>query len=162
MYYNQGKYLILAVMENDWILRNIRTMMKDKDLKMENFSRDIGISVGEFSKILNGQRKNYYDHLPKMAELLGVSFHELVKQDSTIIQNNHHQEGGTAMHNGVDQNYIDKLVEQCHHTIEAKDATIKILETLIQTEKDLKENFKRKYEILKARLIEADKKEGKK
>ncbi len=144
-------------MENDWILSNIKKIIKEKNLKLENVSNDIGKSTGEFSKILNGERKNYFSDLPKIAQALDVDFHTLVKQDSTVIQNNHHQEGGTAIANNInDQKYIDKLVNQCQHTIESKEATIKTLEDLVKNEKEAKENFKRKYEKMKLKVQELE------
>lgn len=145
-------------MENDWILANIKKTMKEKGVKSATISKAIGISEGEFSKILNGQRIDYYDYLPKIANFFGISYHQLVKQDSNIIQNNHNQEGGTAIanSNGPDQVYVDKLFNQCDETIKSKDKTIKTLEDLYQTEKDAKDSLKRKYEKLKLRLQELE------
>jgi hypothetical protein len=39
---------------------------------VENVSNAIGISKGEFSKILSGQRKDYFKYLPLLAENLEV------------------------------------------------------------------------------------------
>lgn len=65
-------------MKNDWILKKIKSLLKEKEIKMENFSKEIGISVGEFSKILSGERANYFKHLPQIALSLDVDFHDLV------------------------------------------------------------------------------------
>jgi len=54
---------------------------------VENVSKDIGVSIGEFSKIIIGQKKNYFEHLPQMLHYFGIYFHNLVKQDSAIIKN---------------------------------------------------------------------------
>ena len=35
--------------EKDWILENIKRIIKEKNLKVENISKAIGISSGEFS-----------------------------------------------------------------------------------------------------------------
>lgn len=145
-------------LHKDWILDNIKKIIREKNLKVENVSKAVGISSGEFSKIINGQRINYYEHLPKIAEVCGVTFHELVKQESSVIQNNHHQEGGTAIanSNNLDKLYVDKLVSQCQSTIISKDETIKTLTDLLTLEREAKENYKRKYEKMKVRLQEIE------
>ena len=62
----------------DWILENIRILMKEKGIKVENLFPAIGISQGELSKILSGQRSDYFKHLPNFAIALGVTYHQLV------------------------------------------------------------------------------------
>jgi transcriptional regulator with XRE-family HTH domain len=74
--------------KKDFILENIKDIMKNKSIKVETVSTGIGISKGEFSKILSGERENYFKHLPQIAHSLGVSFHELVTPKS-VVQNNH-------------------------------------------------------------------------
>lgn|GEM_PF-2332174 len=74
--------------ENEWIIENIRTLLKEKEVKVENISREIGISQGEFSKIINGQRKDYFKYLPQITESLGVSYHRLVIP-AQVVQTNY-------------------------------------------------------------------------
>jgi len=74
--------------KKDWILENIKDIMKEKSIKVETVSTEIGISKGEFSKILSGEREQYYKHLPLIAQSLGVSFHSLVTPKG-LVQNNH-------------------------------------------------------------------------
>jgi transcriptional regulator with XRE-family HTH domain len=62
----------------DWILNNIKGILKEKALKVETVSSEIGISKGEFSKILSGEREQYFKYLPQISQSLGVSFHQLV------------------------------------------------------------------------------------
>jgi lambda repressor-like predicted transcriptional regulator len=59
-------------MTKDWILANIENIMREKGLKLETVSKEIGISKGEFSKILSEQRKDYPKYLVKIAEILEV------------------------------------------------------------------------------------------
>ena len=97
----------------DWILENIRTLMKEKSIKVENFSTAIGISKGELSKILNGERKDYYRYLPDMANELKVSFHNLVSpQNGQVFYN----------HGSIDNNSVGQA-----HIVEQKDESIKNL-----------------------------------
>lgn len=74
--------------EQDWILQNIRNKMKESDTKVEVLGKYLEISGSEVSKILHGQRKNYFHYLPKIADFFRISFHELV-QPSNHVQNNY-------------------------------------------------------------------------
>jgi hypothetical protein len=47
---------------------------------------------------------------------------------------------------------LDKYIAQCNETINSKDATINTLDNLVRTEREAKENYKRKYENCKEKL----------
>ncbi len=96
----------------DWILENIRNIMHEKHIKVENISSAIGISNGELSKILNGERKDYFKHLPNIAKVLEVSFHQLVTPQNGNVFNNHGS--------------IDTIGVAQAHIVEQKDESIKI------------------------------------
>ena len=54
---------------------------------------------------------------------------------------------------------LDNYITQCKETISSKDANIKTLDDLVKSEREAKENYKRKYENCKEKLKLA---EGKK
>lgn len=47
------------MIKNDWILKNINQLIDDKGIKLEYISAKLGISQGEVSKILKGERECY-------------------------------------------------------------------------------------------------------
>lgn len=42
------------------IIENIKHEIKIQNLKLDFIAKSLGISIGEFSKILSGERKNFY------------------------------------------------------------------------------------------------------
>jgi hypothetical protein len=66
---------------NDSVLNKIALQMRIKQVKVENISRALGISAGEFSKVINGQRKQYHKYLPGIAAYLEMSPQELLKPE---------------------------------------------------------------------------------
>lgn len=94
--------------------------MKEKSIKVETVSTEIGISKGEFSKILSGEREQYYKHLPLIAQSLGVSFHELVTPKG-IVQNNHGEvkensvgnASNTQIHHYGNKELFDRMFSVC-------------------------------------------------
>ena len=48
--------------------------------------------------------------------------------------------------------FLDKYITQCNETISSKDATINTLDDLVKSEREAKENYKRKYENCKEKL----------
>jgi transcriptional regulator with XRE-family HTH domain len=140
-------------LEKDWILENVKNIIAEKQLKVENISNAIGISKGEFSKILNGQRKDYFKYLPLLAENLGVSFHQLVKNEPKYNQVNNHQKGGTSFHNimETDKTIVEKMFAQYEDSI-------KTLHEYNNNLKQERDNYKRKYENMKNRLIKLEEK----
>ncbi|HEY1047406.1 MAG TPA: helix-turn-helix transcriptional regulator [Bacteroidia bacterium] len=135
-------------MLNDWILSNIRRLIKQKNLKMSYVASRIGVSEGEFSKILNGYRINYYDKLPLLSEILEVDFHELVDNSNAILL---HDEGQISF-------FTEQTIKQFELTINSKDVTIKALEELLSLEREIKETYIKKYQNLKIKFTELEKK----
>lgn len=138
--------------ENDWILPKIKKIIKERQTKIVHISKSIGISNGEFSKILNGERLNYYKHIPAIADYFNLSFLELVKNDLPNHFNSPTSENSEVF-------LLDNYITQCKETISSKDANIKTLDDLVKSEREAKENYKRKYENCKEKLKLA---EGKK
>ena len=131
--------------ENDWILPKIKKLIREKQTKLEILAKFIGISQGEFSKILNGERLNYYKHIPAIADYFNLSFLELVKNDLPNHFNTPTSENSEVF-------LLNKYITQCNETISSKDATIKTLDDLVKSEREAKENYKRKYENCKEKL----------
>ena len=138
--------------ENDWILPKIKKIIKERQTKIVHIAKSIGISNGEFSKILNGERLNYYKHIPAIADYFNLSFLELVKNDLPNHFNSPTYENSEVF-------LLDNYITQCKETISSKDANIKTLDDLVKSEREAKENYKRKYENCKEKLKLA---EGKK
>ena len=87
------------MMENkDYILENSVNIRTAKGIYQKQIADMLGIEQGRYSKLEKGIVKDYFDYLPKIAQVLGVSFHELVKNEAKINQTNNHQKGGTALH----------------------------------------------------------------
>lgn len=120
--------------EKDWILENIRQILRDTGIKEEYLAGHLGISQGELSKILSGQRKDYPKYLPQIAESLKVSFHRLVLPPG-VVQNNF---GPIAAH-GIGQvsNLFQENKELCEQLLKAKDE-------IIQAERDAKEELRKR------------------
>lgn len=131
--------------KKDWILDNIREIRTKKGIKTQLISKDLGISQSEYSKIENGQRKNYTEFLPQIAKVLGVSFHELVKNNETNFYNyGEIKDNGVGNNNNLYQNHIDKSLYE---------ERIRDKEEMIRVEREQKEYFKAKYYKLKEKLI---------
>lgn len=139
--------------ENDWILPKIKKLVKEKQIKIEHIAKTIGISNGEFSKILNGERRNYYKYLPAIAEYFDIPFLNIVKED---IENSELNNKSISQH--PDYPLLKGNIVQFEETIKAKEASIKILEDLVKAEREAKENYKRKYENCKEKLKLAENK----
>ncbi len=131
--------------ENDWILPKIKKIIKERQTKIVHIAKSIGISNGEFSKILNGERLNYYKHIPAIADYFNLSFLELVKNDLPNHFNTTTSENSEVF-------LLDNYITQCKETISSKDANIKTLDDLVKSEREAKENYKRKYENCKEKL----------
>lgn len=131
--------------ENDWILPKIKKIIKERQTKIVHIAKSIGISNGEFSKILNGERLNYFKHIPAIADYFNLSFLELVKNDLPNHFNTTTSENSEVF-------LLDNYITQCKETISSKDANIKTLDDLVKSEREAKENYKRKYENCKEKL----------
>ncbi len=130
----------------DWILDNIRNIMKEKSIKVENLATSIGNSKGELSKILNGERKDYFKYLPDIAKGLNVSFHNLVSPQNENINDN-----------GVGQAHIlEQKDESIKNLLLAKDLIIDGKNEILAIQKNQIENLERKYKNLKEKLVDTE------
>ena len=134
--------------KNDWILSNILKLRILKNKQGPEIAKELGIAQGTYSKLENGKIKNYFDYLPKIANALGVSFHDLVKYEPSINQikyasnDNREIEGNT---NSNDFVITEKLILHCEETIK----TLLEMNELVIQERDY---YKRKYKFLKVKL----------
>ena len=140
-------------MENrDYILENIVMIRTTKGILQKQIADVIGIEQGTYSKLEKGKVEDYFHYLPKIAQALGVSYYELVN-NATISQINNYQKGGTAIHISEkdNANLADKVISSCEETI-------KILQELVEQLRIDRDNYKRKYEAMKARVKELERK----
>lgn len=134
-------------MNSDWIIENIKNLIHEKGIKVENISRELGISKGEFSKIINGQRKDYIKYLPAIAECLKVGYRVLLlPKDSYNNADNKNQ---------ADRIYLElyeRLIIQYKVTQEANSDLIKVLKESCEIYKRKYINMKQRVEVLESRL----------
>lgn len=71
----------------DWIPEKIKNIRKEKRIKQETVAKYIGISQPDYSLLENGKLNNYVNYLPKIAECLGVNYHQLVSQNNVSQTN---------------------------------------------------------------------------
>jgi transcriptional regulator with XRE-family HTH domain len=143
-------------MENkDWILHNILRIRKLKGKQGPEMAKELGIVQGTYSKLENGKIKDYFEYLPKIAQVLGVSFHELINP-----QENQAPAANKSAHitDYNDKQLIQKLMDQYEEIIRTKHATIMAKDELLKNEREIRENYKDKYERLKIQLEQLQKK----
>ncbi len=129
--------------ENDWILPKIKKLIKEKQTKLEILAKFIGISQGELSKILSGERLNYYKYIPAIADYFEIPFLSLVCNENNI---------NSSISYHPDFQLLNNNINQFETIIKAKEANIKTLEVLVVNLTESKENYKRKYESCKEKL----------
>jgi transcriptional regulator with XRE-family HTH domain len=64
--------------KSNYILDNINEAIKAKKIKLEFIAHKLGISQGEVSKILNGDRKEYEKYIYDFSKILDIDYQELV------------------------------------------------------------------------------------
>ena len=113
---------------NDSVLSKIALHMRIRHVKVENMARALGISAGEFSKILNGQRKHYQKHLPGIAAYLNLDLHALSASDagSKTDHSAHTHCPHCAQENAV------RIPEHFDAILQSKDELIASLKEMIQ------------------------------
>jgi transcriptional regulator with XRE-family HTH domain len=129
--------------ENDWILPKIKKLIREKHTKLEILAKFIGISQGEFSKILKGERLNYYKHIPAIADYFEIPFLSLVCNENNI---------NSSISYPPDLQLLKNSINQFEAIIKANEANVKTLEVLVINLTESKENYKRKYESCKEKL----------
>ncbi|MDP2176718.1 MAG: helix-turn-helix transcriptional regulator [Bacteroidota bacterium] len=135
----------------DWILENIVKIRKLKNKQGPEMAKALGIAQGTYSKLENGKIKDYYEYLPKIAQILGVSFHELVSPNRL----NDFKKPLEVNANNLDSisnsnNSVPEIVIQQFEVI------INVLKELNENLKSERDNYKRKYENCKVKLILAE------
>ena len=121
------------------ILENIRKILQEKGIKVENISKEIGISKGEFSKIMNGQRKDYSKYLHRIAESLNLTYHQLINASSHTNK---------KMASDFQTDLYERLINECKEKDKAKDDLIKNLYEQIEI-------LKNKYEEMKRKMVDS-------
>lgn len=128
--------------KQDWILDNIKSIIRAKGIKLTAIAKELGKSQGEISKILNGERENYTDDLHKWVKPLGTPFHDLV-QNNSLSQYVHE-----VKDNGVGNVHTYQKLESSIYEERIRDK-----DELIKSEREQKEYWKTKYYKLKDKLI---------
>lgn len=133
------------------ILKNIRLYRKLRDIKSESMAKLLGISQSEYSKLENGLKRKWTYHLPDIAKILGVTFHELVHLN---VANDRHVdynilENGKTVKKGKPAPDIE-LYERLIFELKEKD---RLKDELLNSIITNKENYKKKYELIRARMF---------
>jgi transcriptional regulator with XRE-family HTH domain len=130
------------------ILKNIRIFRKLKDVKSEMMARELGISQSEYSKLENGLKRKWTEYLPKIAQVLGVTFQELVSITPTSNNNSNTFSNKVSEPSSVYHHDIE-LYERLIFEMKEKD---KLKDELLNTMLLSKENYKKQFEIMMAKL----------
>lgn len=138
-------------MNSDWIIENIKNLIHQKGIKVENISKDLGISKGEFSKIMNGQRKDYIKYLPAIADYLKVGYKVLL-----LPRDNHNNADNKNQADRIYQELYERLILQFKVTQEANSDLIQLLKESCETYKNKYINEKQRVDFLEGRLRELE------
>jgi len=133
------------------ILKNIRLYRKLRDIKSESMARLLGISQSEYSKLENGLKRKWTYHLPDIAKILGVTFHELVHLNVANDKSAEYSVSETSktvrkVKPAPDIELYERLIFELKEKDRLKD---ELLNSLITN----KENYKKKYELIRARMF---------
>ena len=144
------------MIKNDWVLDNINKIISKKGIKLEYISAKLGISQGEVSKILKGERECYTKYVYQFSQILNEPYHDIVKNDE-VNQYNY----GEIKDNGIGnvrtlKKSID--IELFEQRIQDKDDLIKLEREQKIQEREQKEYWKEKYYRIKEKLAIAEEK----
>jgi transcriptional regulator with XRE-family HTH domain len=147
--------------ENDeWLLKNIKDFRIQKGIKSEVIASSLGISQGDYSRLENGKKKDYFHLLPKLAEIFNIGYIELItnKEKTIEITGNHYDQstGNTAHTINIDQENValnKKIMELKDAIIQEKDAQIAQKDVLISRQDEAIEMWKGKYFRMKERFL---------
>ena len=144
------------MIKNDWILKNINQLIVEKGIKLEYISAKLGISQGEVSKILKGERECYTKYVYQFSQILNEPYHDIVKNDE-VNQYNY----GEIKDNGIGnvrtlKKSID--IELFEQRIQDKDDLINLEREQKIQEREQKEYWKEKYYRIKEKLAIAEEK----
>ena len=144
------------MIKNDWVLDNINKIISKKGIKLEYISAKLGISQGEVSKILKGERECYTKYVYQFSQILNEPYHDIVKNDE-VNQYNY----GEIKDNGIGnvrtlKKSID--IELFEQRIQDKDDLINLEREQKIQEREQKEYWKEKYYRIKEKLAIAEEK----
>ena len=144
------------MIKNDWVLDNINKIISKKGIKLEVISTALGISQGEVSKILKGERECYTKYVYQFSQILNEPYHDIVKNDE-VNQYNY----GEIKDNGIGnvrtlKKSID--IELFEQRIQDKDDLINLEREQKIQEREQKEYWKEKYYRIKEKLAIAEEK----
>ena len=144
------------MIKNDWVLDNINKIISKKGIKLEVISTALGISQGEVSKILKGERECYTKYVYQFSQILNEPYHDIVKNDE-VNQYNY----GEIKDNGIGnvrtlKKSID--IELFEQRIQDKDDLINLEREHKIQEREQKEYWKEKYYRIKEKLAIAEEK----
>lgn len=138
------------MVKNDWILRNINKLIDEKGIKLEYISAKLGISQGEVSKILKGERDSYTKYVYQFSQILNEPYHEIIKNDE-VNQYNY----GEIKDNGIGNVHTFKKaldLDVYEQRVKDKDDLINLEREQKMQEREQKEYWKTKYYKLKDKL----------
>lgn len=64
------------------IITNIKKLIKNKGLKQSFVAKQVGFNSQSFSDILNGRKLLRVEHLPELADALGVEIEDFFRKKS--------------------------------------------------------------------------------
>lgn len=106
--------------------RKLKSLRKDKGLSQEQVADLVHISQSSYARIENGNSNSWALHIDSFCDLFGITPEELLKQDTIIVNQIEHQEGGSNAY--IINQLSDKLIEQYEMRIKEKDALIEQLQ----------------------------------
>lgn len=122
------------------IIENIKHEIKIQNLKLDFIAKSLGISIGEFSKILSGERKNFYKYLFAISNILNVEFMKLFyNKEHKMAEQFNLQELENLR---LELEKKEFLIAQFQQTIKANEIALKALEELLKLERELKEDYR--------------------
>jgi transcriptional regulator with XRE-family HTH domain len=142
------------MLKNDWVLRNINKLIEEKGMKLEYISAKLGISQGEVSKILKGERDSYTKYVYQFSQILNEPYHEIIKNDE-VNQYNY----GEIKDNGIGNVHTFKKaldIEVYEHRVKDKDDIILLEREQKMQEREQKEYWKAKYYKLKEKFTQLE------
>jgi transcriptional regulator with XRE-family HTH domain len=128
------------------ILDNIRKLRKLKGIKSETIANEIGISPAEYSKLENGNKKNWEKHLNSIAYILNIDPFELIFEN--CLKENFGNEMLKGDIEGNQKNYLKKILDENQQ----------LKQEILNNYKNSKEYWEEEYKKLKVRLEIAESK----
>lgn len=109
----------------------IRMIRELRGWSQENVAARLGIAQNSYSKIETNQTKLSAEMLTKIAEVLEVTPADIITQQPAIV--NFVSNQGTQQSFGYVENFVSTQKELYEKVLEAKDAEIARLQSLVET-----------------------------